>query len=408
MDGGGGHSQQSREQDASNRWECEGSCALPEFGIRKIFEAATRLEAQGRDIIHLEIGRPDFDTPWSIKEAAKEALDRGEVHYTSNWGTLALRKAVSRRLKENLGVSYDPQDEILITVGTSEALFLIMAAYLRPGDGIMVPSPGYPTYWGAPLRFGARPRPLRCPGSREFQPVFEETVDPSCRALVMSSPVNPTGALWDLESLEAGARLARRWDMLVISDEIYSDIVFEGEHRSIVSLEGMRERTLVLDGVSKAYSMTGWRVGYVAGPRELIRPLYKLHQYNTACAVSFAQAGALAALESGLAPVTPMVEEFRRRRDFVVEALNRFPGVSCHCPRGAFYVFPDIRSLGMSSQDLAMYLLEEAGVATVPGSEFGPDGEGHIRISYASSLENLEEAMNRMEKALSRISRGRH
>lgn len=395
-------------EGVSNRWESRASQALPEFGIRKIFERAARLEAKGREIIHLELGRPDFDTPDPIKEAAKEALDEGQVHYTPNWGTIELRQTISRHLEERLGVRYDPADEILVTVGTSEGLFLIMGAYFEPGDGVLVPSPGYPAYWAGPLWFRARPVPIKCPGDLGFQPDLDSLDPEGCRLMIINSPANPTGAVWNEQTLKGIADVAREKDLLLVTDEIYSDIVFEGRHQSIASLEGMRDRVLVLDGVSKSYSMTGWRVGYVAGPRQLIRPLYKLRQYNTVCAAAFAQAGARAALESGTRWVKPMVEEFRRRRDYLIPALNQLPGFVCPMPQGAFYAFPDIRGVGMSSEELSFYLLEEAGVATVPGSEFGPDGEGHIRISYAASAEDLRKAVSCMADALGRARRSRH
>lgn len=376
-------------------------------GIRRIMAEANRLEQGGAPIIHLEIGRPDFDTPVHIKEAAKAALDRGDVHYTHNLGTIALRRAIARKLQMDNGLEYDPETEIMVTVGASEAIFLAAASFLNPDEEMLVPSLGWVNYYNVPFLLSARLATYPLREEAGFKPeaaAIAYAITPKTKILVLLSPGNPTGSIADPIELEKIARLAEEHDLLVLSDEIYEKIVYDSaRHVSIASFPGMRERTIVVNGFSKTYSMTGWRLGYLAAPRELMSPMLRVHQNITTCATSFAQAGALAALEGPQDCVAAMVAEFKRRRDLMVTALNQMPGVKCIMPQGAFYVFPNIQAFGLTSEEMAMYLLREAGIAVVPGPSFGPDGEGYLRLSYANSYDKIEEAMNRMAKALERL-----
>ena len=382
---------------------------VPFSGIRRIMAEAGKLEKDGASIVHLEIGRPDFDTPVHIKEAAKAALDRGDVHYTPNLGTLELRQAIARKLRTDNGLEYDPESEIMVTVGASEAIFVAAAAFLNPGDELLVPDLGWVNYYSVPGIVGARLASFAVREEARFVPeavAVAAAVTPATRMLLLCSPGNPTGAVLDSKEMAGIARVAQEHDLLVVADEIYEKLVYDGAtHTSMASLPGMRQRTLVINGFSKAYSMTGWRLGYVAAPKELMSSMVKVHQNLTTCAVSFAQAGGVAALEGSQECVVAMVAEFRRRRDMLVEALNRMPGVTCTMPQGAFYVFPNMRAFGMKSEDLALHLLREAHIAIVPGTSFGPGGEGFIRISYANSYDQIEEGMRRMAAALQKLPR---
>lgn len=382
---------------------------VPFSGIRRIMAEADRLQQAGASIIHLEIGRPDFDTPAHIKAAAKAALDRGEVHYTPNLGAMALRRAIARKLQADNGLEYDPETEIMVTVGAVEGVFLVAAAFVNPGEEMLVPDPAWVNYVSVPGILSARGTSYRLREEAGFQPEaaqIEAAITPRTKLLVLLSPGNPTGAVAPAAELAEIARLACRHNLLVAADEIYERIVYDGaRHVSIASLPGMRERTIVINGFSKTYSMTGWRLGYVAAPRALMPSLLKVHQNLVTCATSFAQAGGVAALEGGQECVAAMVAEFKRRRDMLVAALRRIPGVSCTMPQGAFYVFPNVRAFGLTSEELAMYILREAGVATVPGTAFGPGGEGYIRISYANSYEQIEEATRRLAAVLGGLPR---
>lgn len=383
--------------------------AVPFSGIRKIFNEATRLEQNGASIIHLEIGRPDFDTPTHIKAAAKAALDRGDVHYTANAGTTRLRQAIARKLKNDNALDYDVESELIVTVGVSEAIFLATTAFLNPGDGVLAPSLGWLNYFTLPALASARvdTYPVRVQdGFRVTAESIEASITPQTRLLILVSPGNPTGAVIDAADLAAIARVAEKHNLLVLSDEIYEKIIYDdARHVSIASLAGMRERTIVVNGFSKAYSMTGWRLGYAAAPRELIAPMMKVHQYVATSAVSFAQAGAVTALEGPQDCVAEMVSEFKRRRDLLIAALNRIPGLVCPMPRGAFYAFADVRAYGLLSEQLAWHLLREAGVAVVPGNTFGPAGEGYLRLSFANSYENIAAGVERLAVALGKLER---
>jgi aminotransferase len=383
--------------------------SVPFSGIRRIFDEASRMEASGLDIIHLEIGRPDFDTPAHIKQAAKTALDQGQVHYTANAGTLALRRAIAAKLKQDNGLEYDAESEILVTVGASEAVYLAMLAFLNPGDEILAPSIGWINYHAVPGMVSASiaTYPVReAMGFKVQATAIKSAIARHTKMLILNSPGNPTGAVADDQDLQQVARIAREHNLLVLSDEIYEKIIYDAaKHISIASLPGMRERTIVVNGFSKAYSMTGWRLGYVAAPRELAAPMLKAHQYITTSAVSFAQAGAVAALEGPQDSVAAMTEEFKRRRDLLIPSLNAIPGISCVWPSGAFYAFPNVRAFRLSSEELTWHLLREAGVAVVPGSIFGSAGEGHLRISFANSYEKIQKALERLADVLSKLPR---
>ena len=374
--------------------------AVPFSGIRKVFERAKTLEREGRPVIFLETGRPDFDTPAHIKEAAKHALDAGDVHYTSNFGTPALRGAIAGKLQRENGVAYDPDGEILVTVGAAEAIFLAYLAFVNPGDEVLYPEPTWVNYAAVARLAGATPVPVPLRESNGYQIDLEEVgrrITPRTRVLVVVSPNNPTGTVQSPEVLRNLADLAIRHNLLVISDEIYERIVYDDQpHLSLASCAGMRERTITINGFSKAYSMTGWRLGYAAAPQPFIQAMNRVHQYNVACASAFGQAGAVAALTGPQDCVTAMVAEFKRRRDMVVPAINGIPRLSCLNPGGAFYAWVNIGRMGIGSEEFSMRLLESAHVSSVPGTVFGESGQGYVRFSYANSYERLEEAMRRL------------
>ncbi len=388
--------------------EAKRMSSVPFSGIRRIFDEASRLEQSGSDIVHLEIGRPDFDTPAHIKQAAKTALDQGQVHYTANAGTLALRRAIADKLKKDNSLEYDAESEIIVTVGASEAVYLAVLAFLNPGDEILAPSIGWINYFAVPGMASASlvTYPVREAMGFKIQATgIKAAITPRTKMLILSSPSNPTGAVVDEQDLQQIARVAREHNLLVLSDEIYEKIIYDAKHVSLASLPGMRERTIVVNGFSKAFSMTGWRLGYAAAPRELAAPMLRAHQYIVTSAVSFAQAGAVAALLGPQDCVAEMTAEFRRRRDLLIPSLNAIAGVSCVWPSGAFYAFPNVRSFGLSSEELTWHLLREAKVAVVPGSVFGPGGEGHLRISFANSYENIKKALERLAEVLGKMPR---
>jgi aspartate/methionine/tyrosine aminotransferase len=381
--------------------------AIPFSGIRKIFQAAVELEREGKSVIHLEIGRPDFDTPQHIKDAASQSLDDGFVHYTSNYGDLDLRNAIAEKLSRENGILVAPDDEIIVTVGANEGILLTMLALLDPGDEVLIPDPVWLHYFYCVQLADGKPVHVPLGEENGFRVVpsdLEQAITPKSKMIVITTPHNPTGAVLDKETLEAIASIAIQHDLLVVSDEIYEKIIYDGaQHHSIASLPGMADRTITLNGFSKAYSMTGWRLGYVAARKQLIDSLIRVHQYSTTCATSFAQKGAVAAYTQPQDCVREMVNEFDRRRRFLVGALEQIDGITCVRPQGAFYVFPSIREIGVPSERLAQYLLKEANVALVPGSAFGRYGEGYLRLAYSNSYENIEAAVERIDKALRKL-----
>ncbi len=371
--------------------------SIPRSGIRDFFELV-----QGRDdVISLGVGEPDFATPWHIREAAIYSLEKGHTSYTSNLGLLSLRKEISRYVSAFFGVDYAPGSEVLVTVGVSEAIDLALRALLNPGDEVIYHSPCYVSYLPSiALAYGV---PVDVPTRKadDFAlkaEMLEAAITPKTRVLMLNFPTNPTGAVMPSEELEKIAALCIKHDLIVLSDEIYCELRYdEDAHVSIASLPGMKERTILLHGFSKAFAMTGFRLGYACAPAPLVEAMMKIHQYAMLCAPITSQAAALEALENGSAAMMEMRDSYHRRRDFVVGRLNEI-GLDCHSPGGAFYVFPDIRQTGLSSKDFAMKLLDAEDVAAVPGDAFGEAGEGFLRCCYATSFEELRTAMNRMDR----------
>lgn len=380
-----------------NPYEAERMKDIPFSGIRSVFEEVAAREAQGESIVAFHIGRPDFDTPANVKEAAKQALDDGLVAYTSNYGLLALRRAIAARLAAESQVTVDPATQVIVTVGANEAIFIAMMALLNPGDEVLIPDPMWSHYkWCAHL-VGARVVSVPLSESNGFQldpDDLERRVSSRTRMVVLNSPHNPTGVVFSRETIERVADVVAKHGLFLLSDEIYQQILYDGaEHVSPASLPQVAERTLLVGGFSKAYAMTGWRLGYVVASPQLIDALIRVHQYTNICATSFAQAGALAALNESQAPVRAMVQEFDRRRQVVVEGFAGIAAASLVTPTGAFYAFPNIGSLGSCSQEVAKDLLRRANVAVVPGSAFGQYGEGYLRIAYSCALPDVERGM---------------
>ena len=381
--------------------------SIPFSEIRKIFEEVARREKAGEKIIHLNIGRPDFDTPVHIKEAAKKALDDGKVHYASNWGIPELREAIADKLKTDNGMTFDPANEIIVTVGANEAILIAMMGLLNPGDEILIPDPCWLHYFYCAQMAEAVPVSVPMKEENGFTALladFKSRLTPKTKMIVLTSPNNPTGSVYSEAALREIAKFAVENDLFVLSDEIYEKMVYDGNrHVSIGSMPGMRERTLTVNGFSKAYSMTGWRLGWIAAPKELCSALIRIHQYTTVCTTTFAQWGAVEALRGTQETLAMMVREFDRRRKLVYSALKEMPGVRVSNPQGAFYIFPNIKDLGKSAEEITQYLLDKAKVAVVPGPVFGQYADDYIRLSYANSYENLEIAMESMRKALQEI-----
>jgi len=376
---------------------------MPQSGTLRMLDVAKQLEREGREIIHMEVGEPDFDTPEHIKRAAREALARGATKYTPSAGIPELREAIAEHL-QGKGVPTSAK-EILVTPGAKHAIFCAMAAALDPGDEVIIPSPCW-TYEGIALVAGARPIYIETTQMDEFRLKIEkvqEKLTSRTRMLVLNYPNNPTGATATKQDLRALADLAVDHKFWVLSDEIYDCLVYEGEQVSIASLPGMHERTIYINGFSKAYAMTGWRLGYAVSPAELTKEMIKVQQASTSCAAAFVQEAGVAALRGPKGCVDEMRKEYRKRRDVIVEGLNSIEGFNCIKPKGAFYVFPNIEELDIKSSELCERLLQGAGVAAVPGSEFGPYGEGHIRFSYATSMDNIKNAIERIKATIERL-----
>lgn len=374
---------------------------IPRSGIRDFFDLVQGLQ----DVISLGVGEPDFVTPWHIREAAIYALERGKTSYTSNLGLLKLREAIAAHLEKTFGLAYDPKKQVLIAVGVSEAMDLAFRAVINPGDGILYHEPCYVSYApGIALAHGV-PVPVSCGAENGFAvtaEAIEKAIRPKCKALVLNFPTNPTGGTMTRAELQKIAELVKRHNLLVITDEIYAELTFEGEHASIASLPGMAERTIFLHGFSKAYAMTGFRIGYACGPAEIIEAMMRIHQYSMLCASIISQEAAVEAIQNGAADMLEMRDQYRLRRNFIVKAFNDM-GLKCHLPRGSFYAFPSIGATGLRSKEFAVKLLEEEKVACVPGSAFGPGGEGYLRCCFATSLEQIEVAMERMGRFVSRL-----
>jgi aspartate/methionine/tyrosine aminotransferase len=377
---------------------------IPYSGIRAVFDRAKKLEGEGKSIIHLEIGRPDFDTPAHIVEAAVEALRAGKHHYSQNAGIPELRQAITEKYAEEYQLNFSPETDVIVTNGVAEGVYVAIHALLDPGDQILIPDPRWVNYDVDAISNDVEPVDYALFEDRNFQPDPDEIADkitPKTRMILLTSPSNPTGGVNSLEVIKKIARLAQEHDLVVLSDEIYEKIIYPPvEHISIASLEGMKERTLILNGFSKFYSMTGWRLGYVLGEEKYLNPILRYHQYMVTSTNTFAQWGAVTALKGDQDTAYAMVEEFRRRRDYIYEAINQIPGFSSAEPRGAFYLFPSIKETGMDGYQMSNMLLEKAQVATVPGDCFGKNGADHIRISYANSLENLKAAVENIMSSL--------
>jgi aspartate/methionine/tyrosine aminotransferase len=380
---------------------------IPFSGIRKVFEEVTRREKKGEKIIHLEMGRPDFDTPDHIKKAGNRAIEEGKVHYSSNYGIPELREAIAEKLYRENGLSYDPGTEIIVTVGTNEAVFMSMMALLNPGEEVLIPDPCWLHYFYCAQMAGAVPVSVPLREEKGFNPQIEDfrsRLTSKTRMIVINTPNNPTGAVFDQGVLEAFASLARERNLFILSDEIYEKMVYDGaRHWSIASFPGMKERTITINGFSKIFAMTGWRLGYAAADQALISGLIRIHQYTTVCATTFAQWGGVEALRGSQLEAERMVQEFDRRRHLVYEALQAMPGIRVLKPKGAFYIFPNISSTGKTPENLCDYLLDEAKIALVPGTTLGEYGNEFIRISYANSYESLKTAMERMHEALKKL-----
>ena len=374
---------------------------LKPSGIRKFFDIAATM----KDVISLGIGEPDFTTPEPILQAGIRSLQEGETHYTSNWGKIELRQAIADNLKKLYGVSYNPANEVIATVGVSEALYLTMVAILDPGDEVIIPTPCFVSYQAEVLLAGGVPVEIPAKLENNFQVDPDEiraAITPRTKVIFVGYPSNPTGAVAERETLMQIATIAEQNDLLIISDEIYDRLVYGFEHVCVPALsESIKRRTILLGGFSKDYAMTGWRIGYACGPADIIKGLVRIHQYTIMSAPTTAQDAALEALKSGSKYVDEMVTEYDRRRKLLVNGLNRL-GLSTFEPRGAFYAFPNIRASGMDDETFAETLLKEEGVAVVPGNAFGPGGEGFVRACYATSYEKIEEALRRMERFMSR------
>ncbi len=373
---------------------------VPPSGIRKFFDIVRKMP----DAISLGVGEPDFVTPWAIRDAAIQSIEEGRTQYTSNWGLESLREKVSAYLRMRGHVVYDPKDEILITVGASEGIDLALRALICPGDEVLIPDPSYVSYAPCVTFSGGVPVALEAKEEDHYALMPEQlakAITPRTKALILPYPNNPTGGVMTREQLSALARVLEGTDVIVISDEIYSELIYGGhEHTPFAAIEGMWERTITLNGFSKAFAMTGWRIGYACAPRELMAPMFKIHQYTMLCASIMGQVAADRALgrafETDFEDVKHMVRSYDRRRRLMVERLNGM-GLTCFEPKGAFYVFPSIQSTGLTSEEFCTRLLETQHVACVPGTAFGAAGEGHVRCSYATSLEKLTEALNRIE-----------
>jgi aminotransferase len=374
---------------------------IPRSGIRDFFDLVQGMQG----VISLGVGEPDFVTPWHIREAAIYALERGRTSYTSNLGLLKLREAIAAHLAEKFQLQYSPKNQVLIAVGVSEAMDLAFRALINPGDEVLYHEPCYVSYAPGIAMTHGKPVPVSCRAEDQFAvraEAIEKAITPKSKLLVLNFPTNPTGGTMTRAELEKIAALARRHNLVVLTDEIYAELTFEGEHVSIASLPGMTERTVFLHGFSKAYAMTGFRIGYACGPAEIIEAMMKVHQYTMLCASIISQEAAIEAITHGEPDTRTMREQYRLRRNYIVDALNKM-GLCCHLPRGSFYAFPNISATGLTSKEFAVRLLNEEKVACVPGSAFGAGGEGFVRCCFATALEQIEEACGRMGRFVSRL-----
>ncbi|MFH1750118.1 MAG: pyridoxal phosphate-dependent aminotransferase [Candidatus Micrarchaeota archaeon] len=381
---------------------------MKNLGTETAFEVlakAKALEAQGKSIVHLEIGEPDFDTPMNIKEAGISAIRKNFTHYGPSAGLMDARKAVADYSGKIRGMQFSPE-EVVIVPGGKPIMFFAIMAITNPGDEIIYPNPGFPIYESMINFMGGKAVPVPIREEREFSldvKELESLITPRTKMIIINSPANPTGGILERKDLEGIAKLAKEHDLWVLSDEIYQQILYDKEHFSIASLPEMKERTIILDGFSKAYAMTGWRLGYGIMNKNLAPHITRLMTNSNSCTASFTQVAGIEGLNGPQDSVKAMVSEFRARRDLIVEGLNKIPGFSCRKPHGAFYVFPNIRKTGITSQQMSDYLLNDAGVACLPGTSFGKFGEGYLRFSYANSQENIKEALKRIDAAVRKM-----
>lgn len=370
-------------------------------GIRKFFDIVSEM----KDAISLGVGEPDFDTPWHIRDEGIYSLERGRTHYTSNAGLMELREEICRYLYRRQGLSYDPVKEVLITVGGSEAIDIGLRAMCNPGDEVLIPQPSYVSYEPCAVLAGAKPVIINLKAENEFRLTAQEleaAITEKTKILILPFPNNPTGAIMEKKDLEAIAEVILKHDIFVMSDEIYSELTYKDKHVSIAELPGMQERTILINGFSKAYAMTGWRLGYACGPREIIQQMTKIHQFAIMCAPTTSQCAAVEALKNGDGDVEQMRTAYNQRRRYLMNAFREM-GLECFEPYGAFYVFPCIKEFGLTSDEFAERLLKEEKLAVVPGTAFGDCGEGFLRISYAYSMEQLKEALSRMNRFIQRL-----
>jgi aminotransferase len=385
-----------------NRYLSDRVINLKPSGIRRFFDIAATMQ----DVISLGIGEPDFDTPLPVIEAGKRSLEQGHTHYTSNAGIIELRRKLAANLERLYGVSYHPEDEVIISVGGSEALYLAATALLNPGDEVIIPTPCFVSYQAEVYMAGGVPVEIACRMEDNFDvdPArIEAAITPRTKAILLGFPNNPTGAVASRERLLEIARIAEKYDLIVMSDEIYDRLVYAGhQHVCFATLPGMRARTILLGGFSKDYAMTGWRIGFVCAPQELASAMVRIHQYTIMSAPTTAQEAAIVAIEDRDESVMAMVEEYDRRRKLIVPEFNRI-GLPTFEPKGAFYAFPKVSATGLSDEEFATRLLNEENVAMVPGSSFGAGGEGFCRASYATAYEKIEEALRRIERFVNRL-----
>lgn len=370
-------------------------------GIRKFFDIVSEM----KDAISLGVGEPDFDTPWHVRDEGIYSLEKGRTFYTSNAGLMELKEEISNYLDRRCHVHYNPKNEIIVTVGGSEGIDIAMRAMLDPGDEVLIPQPSYVSYEPCCILAGGKPVIIELKAENEFRLTKQELLDAitdKTKLLVLPFPNNPTGAIMEEEDLEAIAEVIIEKDIFVLSDEIYSELSYKGDHVSITTIPGMKERTILINGFSKAYAMTGWRLGYACGPKEIIEQMLKIHQFAIMCAPTTSQYAAVEAMRNGDEDVAQMREAYNQRRRYLMHAFKEM-GLECFEPYGAFYVFPCIKEFGMTSEEFATRFLEEEKVAVVPGTAFGDCGEGFLRISYAYSLDNLKVALNRLAHFVFRL-----
>ncbi len=383
---------------------------MSRLGTESAFEVlakAKALEAKGKDVVHLEIGEPDFDTPHNIREAGAKAIWDGYTHYSNAQGIPEIRDAIAEVVGKEKGLDVKPE-EVVVTPGAKPIMFFGMLALVDAGDEVIYPNPGFPIYESVIEFLGAKAVPAKLEESKEFCFDVDELrklVTPKTKMIIINSPQNPTGGVLSKEDLEAIADIARENKIWVLSDEVYCRILYEGEFMSIASLPGMREHTIILDGFSKTYAMTGWRLGYGIMPEELAQKLTQIQINATSCTCTFSQVAGAEGIRGDQSASNAMVAEFKKRRDVIVDGLNAIPGITCLRPKGAFYVFPNITGTGMKSQELSDLLLNDAGVAGLPGTAFGAEGEGYLRFSYANSIENIKKALKNIEQTLAKVKK---